>query len=408
MRSTKKQLLEAFNEVVKRFNAQDSGEPAPKVEAEQKRRKETVALAKDHSMEGIVQSVGALKLGIGEMLNDLTGKLVVQVERLRGVEEAITIEEQRLADLHDIEIAADTLAVLLERKAEAEAEYQRRVDEKRQEVEAALLDAREELEAEMHGRVEAHKEMMTETRAQWGRDQNDYEAEVTERVDQVQRERKREEEEYQYNLKIRRQREEDAHDARKDLQEKELAAKREAVEQELARREAAVAEREADLEHLRVEAEAFPGRLKEAVAEAHTQGRVEAEQKARVAAELLEQGVAGEKELARHTIETLKEKVQERAGQLSELSKQVNEAQGKVQTIATQGGHRRSGRSQGSGSSQRHRHGTGQAPRFEGMRALSVEVGAGESPRQPPAVLPTSSSEQLHAPNKATPPWTPR
>lgn len=336
MQNTKKQLLDAFNEVVQRFNARDSGEPAPKVEAEQKRRKETVARAKDDSVEGIVQSVGTLKLGISETLNDLTGKLVAQVERLKGVEEAIAIEEQHLAELHDIEIAGDSLAVLLERKAEAEAEFETSIVEKRQEVEAALATAKEELEAEMQARLEAHEGEMVETRAQWEQDQSDYEAEVTERVNQVNLERKREAEEYKYTLKITRQREEDAHKARCEAQQKELEARREAAEQELARREASVAEREADLEQLRMEVDAFPGKLDEAVTEAQARGRAAAQQEAGVAAELLAREVSGEKELSKHTIETLRERGAEQAGRIAELNTLVSEAQGKVQSIATQ------------------------------------------------------------------------
>jgi len=308
--------------------------PRKKAEVEAKRRDEIVEAASATTVPSIVESIGKLKLEMSDVLNELSEKLIGQAERFREMEKAIAAESERLSRLHDIDIAADTLAELIQRHTEAETEFNQRTEQKRTEVEEALTRARAEFEEWVTAsREELEAEMATEREA-WEREQALHDQEVKERSERTKREREREAEEYAYQLKLKRQRVDDEHAARLAAQEKELAATREAQEREFAEREATLAEQEEELSDLRAQVEAFPKQLDKAVAEARLAAKKEAEREAKIVSDLREKEILVESEVARLTIESLSAKVKEQAARIDELNHILAAASAKVQEIA--------------------------------------------------------------------------
>ncbi|MBN1423623.1 hypothetical protein JXA88_03615 [Candidatus Fermentibacteria bacterium] len=333
LRSTKQELLEAYQEVLSR-QQEDEPTPRKKAEAEVKRREEIVASARATTVSGIVDSIGRLKLDVSTVLNDLSQKLMAQTERLEEIENAIAAETSRLSRLHDIDIAADTLEDLLRRHNEAETDFTLRIDQRRAEVEEALTTAKAEFEEWVAATREQLEEEMATTREAWERERQLHEQDMKERNERLKREREREAEEYAYGLKLNRQRADNEHAARLAAQEKELAAAREAHQREYADREASLERREAELADLRAQVESFPKQLDKAVTEARAFVKKEAEKEAKTAWDLREREILGEREVARLRIESLEAKVKEQAARVTELNRALDAASTKVQEIA--------------------------------------------------------------------------
>jgi hypothetical protein len=61
------------------------------------------------SVEGEVQRISTLGVGISKALADISGKLVEEVQRLAAVREAVAIERREQEQLHRIDVAATSL-----------------------------------------------------------------------------------------------------------------------------------------------------------------------------------------------------------------------------------------------------------------------------------------------------------
>ncbi|MCU0610303.1 MAG: hypothetical protein MUE60_00765, partial [Candidatus Eisenbacteria bacterium] len=184
LKSSKQELLDAYQDVVTR-QQDDSGTPRNKAEAEARRREDIVQSARTTTVTAIVESIGKLKLDVSNVLNGLSEKLIGQAERFKELEDAISTESARLSRLHDIEIAADTLAVLLQRHAEAETEFAQRIELKRKEVEEALGRSKAEFEEWVAATREQVEAETSSTREAWEREQALHEQEVRERNERL-------------------------------------------------------------------------------------------------------------------------------------------------------------------------------------------------------------------------------
>lgn len=334
LKSTKQEILDAYSRLIEKQEEKQTDEPKPKIEAEKKRREKTVESAKTITVQGIIDSIGKLKLEIGNEFNDLSEKLVTEVERLSGVQEAITIESDRLSELHDIEIAADTLSILLQRHAEAETDFDNRLEEKRREVQETVAKAHTELENWVVETKEAFDEEMEGRRSEWQREQALHDSQIKERNERVKKDRERDQEEYEYLLKLNRKRDEDTYQAKKDDLDKQLTLLKQTQEQEFAEREKAVADQENELNDLRSQVESFPKQMDKAAAEARFAAKKEAEKEAKTWHDLREKEVAGERELANLKIQTLTAQVKELEARITGLNVQIEASTTKVQDIA--------------------------------------------------------------------------
>jgi len=334
LKSTKQEILDAYSQLVEKHEEKRTDEPKPKIEAEKKRREKVVESAKTTTVQGIVDSVGKLKLEIGNELNDLSEKLVTEVERLSEVQEAITIESDRLSELHDIDIAADTVSILLRRHDEAEADFDKRIEEKREEIKETVAKAHTELESWVVETKEAFETEMEGRRSEWRHEQALHDSQMKDRNERVKKDRERDQEEYEYLLKLNRKRDEDAYLAEKEDLEKQLASLKQTKEQEFAEREKAIADQESELKDLRSQVESFPKQIDKTATEARFSAKKEAEKEAKTWHDLREKEVAGERDLADLKIQSLTAKVKELETRNKELSVQIEAATTKVQDIA--------------------------------------------------------------------------
>lgn len=160
------------------------------------------------------------------------------------------------------------------------------------------------------------------------------ETEATARLEQFSADMRRAKEELDYDLKRWKQ-------EKLDELETELSGKRKVhedrivIEQKsLEERQEALEKEEIDLRDLRKRVELFPKELEKSVQDAVDIARAEEQGKARVARDLLEKQVDGERAIAKLKIENLEKTVKEQADEVRALKSQLEQATRQVKDIA--------------------------------------------------------------------------
>ncbi|MEA1936220.1 MAG: hypothetical protein U9M96_05340 [Thermodesulfobacteriota bacterium] len=312
MSNTKKEMLDAYNVLLKQLQEKREVELKPEQKIEEKRAKEVIEVASSLSSEGVVKGISSLKLDMSKMLTQISDKLEDEVNRLNGIQKAIAIKEDELKELYEIEKSAATLAALIEAQ-----------NQKRQEYESEMAVMKEELMQEIEN-----------TRAEWEKEEEKYEMEIKEQNAAEKKKREWEKEEFQYTFKREQQLLKDEFEDEKEKLEREIQLKREQMEKELAEREKAISEEEGELNELRKNVSAFPKELETAVTRAvkETTERITAEAKNKE--QLLSKEFEGERGVFTTRIESLEKTVKEQSEQIAKLSGQLEKSYQKVEDIA--------------------------------------------------------------------------
>jgi hypothetical protein len=309
-KSTKNEILEAYNALLQRLQEQ---KPVDRqAEKEKVEKKAIVEAAAQNSVEKIVKGLADLQLDMTKSLDDMEAQLLSEFKKLHGIRQAIEIEHKNLEEIHDIRANADSLAALLLAQKEQKQAFETEMTQKRSDFEAEI----------------------TQKRLQWKKEQEDHERLKKEREEEAKKARQREEEEYTYTLQLQRKKDQDAYAVRKEALEKELEEKRQALEKAWAEREAALSARENELADLKARVESFPAALDKAVRETEKTVTERLQFIAKHEAEMLAKETAGERKLSQQTIASLEAKIKEQEEQIRQLSQKANEAGLQVQSIA--------------------------------------------------------------------------
>lgn len=311
-KSTKQEMLEAYQALQQQLEEKRAAELAPERRAEEKRTEEAVKAASAIEPEGIDRDIGQLKSEVGKFLAGISDRLAAESVRFRNVQKAVESKERELKELYGIEKAAVSLAALLEAQ-----------NQKRAEFEAEMSRERQELQTEI--------ELL---RGEWDKEKKAHEAEVKERDIGEKKARDREREEFTYAFKRDQQAIKDKLNDEKAALEKEIKVKREAAEKDLAEREKAVGEKERELAELQGRAAAFPKELETAVSQAvkDTSDRLKLEAKNRE--DLLRKEFEGERNVLATRNESLERSNKDLLAANAKLAQQLEAAYQKVQVIA--------------------------------------------------------------------------
>ena len=310
--STKQEMLQAYNTLVKELEASQEGELKPEKKIEEKKNREAVQVAESLTAEGVGKEIAALKQEIGKTLTGISDQLEGEVSRFVAIRNAIAAKEKELAELYEIEKSAMSLAALIE----------------------AQNQKRQEFASEMEEKKESLRQDIEETRAAWEKERADHDAAVKERDTAEKKRQTREKEEFDYAFKREQQTSTDRFTYEKAKLEKELKDKKENLEQELSAREAAVAAKESEFNDLRKQAAQHPKELETSVTRAvkETSERLVAEAKSRQ--ELMKKEAEGEHNVFTARIESLEKTTKEQSERVTALTKQLESAYQKVQDIA--------------------------------------------------------------------------
>ncbi len=297
MASTKKEMLEAYNELLRKLQEKEEAELKPERKIAEKKNREVVDAVDTLSSEGVMRKINDLRLEIGKMLTQLSEKLENQVGEYQKIKEAIEVKKAELKEIYEIEKAAHTLTALIEAHSQ-----------KKKEFEEEMRNRKEELEKEIQ-----------QLKTQW---------------ESEKRKVQREQEEYTYNLEREQKLARDKFEDEKAKLDKELHLKRESVERELAERERAISQREEEFNQLKKKVDAFPKEMELAVNRAVKETQQKMRQEAENREALLRKAFEGERNVLQAKIEMLERKTKEQSEQIARLLQQLEAAYQKVQDLA--------------------------------------------------------------------------
>lgn len=310
--STKQEMLEAYNNVVKQLREKEEAELKPEKRIEERKTAEVLKTAESVATDGVAAHIGSLKTEIGRMLSQVSDKLESEALRLAKVQQAAEIREKELQELYGIEREVQTLAALIEAQTR-----------KREDFESRMALAQEALEKEIEL-----------TRIKWDQEKKSREAETREWEVTEKKKREREKEEYDYAFKREQRLAKDAFQDEKDRLTKAIETRKEEMETALGAREKVVAERERAVAELEAKVDSFPdemdGAVKKAVQDAT--GRLTADAKNRE--ELLKKEFDGERKVLTTRIDALEKSVKEQHEQIVRLTQQLEKSYEKVEDIA--------------------------------------------------------------------------
>ncbi len=298
---SKSEIQKEFSKTIEE-QAEEKEATSPKTQELSKLREtETRQAVEQISVEGVVQKISSLGLGISKSLGELSEKLVQEVERLTSVREAVHLEAKELERLHKIDIAATALDQLIQ-------DYQAQ---------------KEKLAAEMLSQ-----------RAAWAEEERERAQEQKEHEENLKKQRQREIEDYEYKKSLERKKAQDKYEEEMRLLEKENKEKQETLEKEWQQREVSLREREEDLARLRKEVDEFPVKLKTEIGRAVAEAAKSAEQRFEQQTILLRKDAEVEKRLSELQIKSLQEIVTRQSADIEILRGQLEEAKRQVQDIA--------------------------------------------------------------------------
>lgn len=315
MSSTKQEMLDAYNAVLRELKEKEEAELRPEKKLEEKKKVEVLKVADSVSalsVEGITREIAGLRADVAKTLGQISDNLEGEADKFKKMTEAVKLKEGELQELYGIEKEAVTLAALVEAQ-----------QRKRQEFDSRMAQDKEDAQRE------------TEiTRRQWESDKKAREVEAKEWDAAEKKRRERDKEEYEYAFKREQRLAKETLQDEKTKLEREMSLRKGELDTELAAREAALAAREQELAELQKKASMVPKEIDAAVAKGvkEVTERLTAETRSRE--ELMKKEFEGERNVLKSRIESLEATVKEQREQITKLSQQLDKSYQKVEELA--------------------------------------------------------------------------
>lgn len=317
--STKKEILDAYNDLLKALETKAQAELKPEKAKADREKQEVVQTADELSTHKVIKTVNDLIGETSKALTDIAVKLDAETERYTKLKKAIDIKETELKELFEIEKSAFTLAALLEAQKQQKMSF----------------------EDEMARRKELLEQEINQVKAGWESQKKQYTDELKDQKEQEDKRRRREKEEYEYRLEREKEQKTNALTDEISRLEREIKEKREefdevtkAKEIELKDREQAVSEREKIMNDLQTKVDAFPMQIQSAVDKAVNEVTTRLTSEAAKNEQLMMKGFEGEKNVLQTKIDGAEQALATQKKQIEKLTEQLENAYGKVQDIA--------------------------------------------------------------------------
>jgi DNA repair exonuclease SbcCD ATPase subunit len=317
--STKKEMLDAYNNLLKVIETRAQTELKPEKAKAEREKQDVVQTADALATHKVIKAVNELIGETSKALTDIAIKIEEETERYNKLKRAIDIKEAELRELFEIEKSAFTMAALLE------AQKQQRIS----------------FEDEMARRKELLELEINQMKTGWETQKKEYAEELKDQREHEAKRRQREKEEYEYRLEREKEQKinalnDEVNKLDKDLREKkeEFDKQTKSKEIELKEREQAVGEREKVMDDLQTKVDAFPRELENAIDKAVKELTLKLTSEAGKNEQLLVKGFEGEKNVLQARIDAFEQAIATQKKQIEKLTEQLENAYGKVQDIA--------------------------------------------------------------------------
>lgn len=314
-KSTKQEILEAYNELADELKAAKQRRPAAPAAEDAPAPTSTAAAPQETSQvtfDDLARDLDSIRTRFGDAAGALQQQLVREAGRLEDLRAEISAYTEHLKSLHAIEVGDDTLRELVRRYLET----QRSADE-------AHVARKRKLEEELEGR-----------KAAWRKQQEERARTGEESASAAKLARARDHEEYTYGTERARKADADALAQDKKRLQGELDALSEERSRAWAEREKDLARREQEYAELKAKSAAFPKDLEAAVQKAEAEGLGIARRQAKIAADLAQKDFEGKKKVFDLRAHELEATIKKQDEQIAELSKQLATALKQAQDLA--------------------------------------------------------------------------
>jgi hypothetical protein len=305
-------ILATFQSILAERQQTASRVATKEEESEQAQNQKVLAAVAQYTTDNIVRGLADLQLEFGSIVGDLSTRLSTETTKLDELKRAIAVETQRLQTLQKTRVVADALYLLTQ-------EHQ----ENLRLLEQRLAKEREALNKEMTGR-----------RKVWQREQTEYETALEEAVQRLSRERERQEADYDYDTERSRKIATDDYEENKRQIERQIQETTQAREKEWAEREQVLAVHGTLLAEYQTQVAAFPAQLEEAVKKSREEGIRDANQDAKIKADLFAKEWEAIEQGYEFQIRSLEAKIQRQGEQITEISTQLQAATRQAQELA--------------------------------------------------------------------------
>lgn len=324
-RSTKTEILKAYNELAKELKQQGKSGPQTSAPSQASGNDGSNGnngndddevehpVTQGHaSIETIIRDLNGVRARLGESVGALQQQLLGEATRLQDLRSEAEEHTTHLKQLHGIEVDEETLGGLVRRYQET----QRSADE-------SHAARKHGFEAELEGKKLA-----------WRKEQDERARSVKETDEASLRARKRESDEYGYETERAHKAEADALAQTRKTQQAEHDALKEQHERAWAEREKDLAGREQEYAELKARTLAFPKELEAVLAKAEAEGTGIAKRQAKISADLQQKENEGKRRVYELRVQQLDETINKQNEQIAELSKQLATALKQAQDLA--------------------------------------------------------------------------
>ncbi|MGB9499541.1 MAG: hypothetical protein ACKVE4_07270 [Dissulfuribacterales bacterium] len=320
MSNTKKEMLEAYESLKKKLEKQSEMELKPE-QTQQAKKEEKIIKSAEKAAEAndATRHIYDLKDEISRFLADLAAKVEKEKDRYNEIKQAVEIRNKELMDIYEIEKSAHSLAALLEAQKQKKLEFENEMEQRKNEIEDEIVN----------------------TKINWEKEKQQYAQQQKEQKTEVEKTRKREKEEFEYEFNRekeinKRQVNDEMESLNKQLQEQKETFEKETAQREsdLSQRENTVSEREKYMDTLQAKVDTFPAELEKRILQAVKETTEQIKNDAKKNEEILVKGFEGEKNVLATKIQSLEKLAADQQKQIETLSRQMDNAYGKVQEIA--------------------------------------------------------------------------
>ncbi|QSJ16982.1 hypothetical protein JYQ62_35895 [Nostoc sp. UHCC 0702] len=263
-------------------------------------------------MNYTIESLAKIQLGFGSAANELSEQLTTKASHLEEIGQNVEKEIEQLKQLHNLEIADNTLDTLIKAYEDNSKAYQE----------------------EFNQGYEVLSQEILEQRIAWQKEQEEYQRTIKERDENLNKTRQRDTAEYKYDLELRRKLDADEYQERQKALSKQLDEFQQETEKQWSEREKAIAEREKQFEESKAKVEAFPKDKEAAIKKATEEGKGIAHYQAKVKADLYAKEVEGQKRYYEQRLQSLEQTITNQETRIQNLSKQLESALKQVQDLA--------------------------------------------------------------------------
>ncbi len=312
VKDSKTQILTELDRILAEQSRPGSKVATKQEEAQLVKNKEIVAKAATYTDDTIVKGMADLQLEFGSIINGLSERLTLEVEKLTEVKQSIEIETQHRSELQQIRIVADALHIITQ-------EHQQSLKA----IEQKLATDRENLEKEQ-----------TSLRKQWEQNNSDYTEQQTEAATIVTKERQKEQDEVQYKIVRDRQLQTDGYTEKKRNQEQELQSQDRDKQKQWKEREKFLKDNQKLADENTAKVVAFPAELEEAVKKAREEAIKETSNDAKVKANLAKKEWEGNKQGYELKVQSLERVIERQNEQIIAITEQLQTVMNQAQSLA--------------------------------------------------------------------------